>query len=345
MRWKWRWRKKKPRRNFCRNRHKALVWASGAVHIGLQCRFVFFWQGGVVASSFSSSRLVVVGVGLIGGSLALGLRRAGVVGHVVGVGRSAASLEAAVRLGVIDEALPMEEAVRGADMVVVCAPVAQTLPLLLAMQPHLGPDTIVTDAGSTKSDVIMAAKTALGDQVSQFVPAHPIAGRELNGVQAALADLYVGKKTVLCPLQENRRSDVARVQAMWEAVGAYCHIMSAVQHDAVFAAVSHLPHVLSYALVAQIINAEDGALKLDFAGGGFRDFTRIAASSPEMWRDICLSNREALLRELNTYEAVIGRLKTMIAERDGASLERVFRRASEARLAWPQRVAPTTQPE
>lgn len=234
----------------------------------------------------------------------------------------------------------MEEAVRGADMVVLCAPVAQTLPLLLAMQPHLGPDTIVTDAGSTKSDVIMAAKTALGDQVSQFVPAHPIAGRELNGVEAALADLYVGKKTVLCPLQENRRSDVARVQAMWEAAGAHCHIMSAVQHDAVFAAVSHLPHVLSYALVAQIINAEDGALKLDFAGGGFRDFTRIAASSPEMWRDICLSNREALLRELTTYEAVIGRLKTMIAERDGDALERVFRRASEARLAWPQRVAP-----
>jgi len=282
-----------------------------------------------VASSFSSSRLVIVGVGLIGGSLALGLRRAGVVEHVVGVGRSAASLETAIRLGVIDEALPMEEAVRGADMVVLCAPVAQTLPLLLAMQPHLGPDTIVTDAGSTKSDVIMAAKTALGDQVSQFVPAHPIAGRELNGVEAALADLYVGKKTVLCPLQENRRSDVARVQAM-----------SAVQHDAVFAAVSHLPHVLSYALVAQIINAEDGALKLDFAGGGFRDFTRIAASSPEMWRDICLSNREALLRELTTYEAVIGRLKTMIAERDGDALERVFRRASEARLAWPQRVAP-----
>ena len=239
----------------------------------------------------------------------------------------------------------MEEAVRGADMVVLCAPVAQTLPLLLAMQPHLDPDTIVTDAGSTKSDVIMAAKTALGDQVSQFVPAHPIAGRELNGVEAALADLYVGKKTVLCPLQENRRADVARVQAMWDAAGAYCHVMSAVQHDAVFAAVSHLPHVLSYALVAQIINAEDAALKLDFAGGGFRDFTRIAASAPEMWRDICLSNRDALLRELTTYEAVVGRLKKMIAERDSDALERVFRRASEARLAWPQRAAGTSQPE
>jgi prephenate dehydrogenase len=132
---------------------------------------------------------------------------------------------------------------------------------------------------------------------------------------------------------------------MWEAAGAHCHIMSAVQHDAVFASVSHLPHVLAYALVAQIINAEDAELKLDFAGGGFRDFTRIAASSPEMWRDICLSNREALLRELTTYEAVIGRLKAMIAERDGAALERVFRRASEARLAWPQRATATNQPE
>jgi len=280
------------------------------------------------------SRVVIVGVGLIGGSLALALRRAGVAGTVVGVGRSRASLQKALDLGVIDEAATLEEAARGASLIVLCAPVAQNFALLHALEPHLQPGTIVTDAGSTKSDVIMAAKTALGDKVAQFVPAHPIAGRELNGVEAALADLYVGKKTVLCPLQENSRADVAAVRAMWESAGAHCRVMSAVQHDAVFAAVSHLPHVLSYALVAQVGNAEDAELKLDFAGGGFRDFTRIAASSPEMWRDICVANREALLQELSTYQSVLAHLKAQIEKGDGEALERIFARASKTRLKW-----------
>lgn len=285
-------------------------------------------------SALHFSRVVIVGVGLIGGSLALALRRAGVVGTVVGVGRSPASLQKALDLGVIDEAATLADAARGASVIVLCAPVAQNFALLHALEPHLQPGTIVTDAGSTKSDVIMAAKTALGDKVAQFVPAHPIAGRELNGVEAALPDLYVGKKTVLCPLQENSRADVAAVRAMWESAGAECHVMSAVQHDAVFAAVSHLPHVLSYALVAQVANAEDAALKLGFAGGGFRDFTRIAASSPEMWRDICVANRDALLRELNTYQSVLAHLKAQIEKGDGDALERIFARASKTRLAW-----------
>lgn len=286
-------------------------------------------------SALHFSRVVIVGVGLIGGSLALSLKRAGVVGTVVGVGRSAASLEKAKTLGVIDEAAEsLAEAARGASLIVLCAPVAQNFALLHALEPHLQPGTIVTDAGSTKSDVIMAAKTALGDKVAQFVPAHPIAGRELHGVEAALNDLYLDKKVVMCPLQENSRADVAAVRAMWESAGADVHVMSAVQHDAVFASVSHLPHVLSYALVAQVANAEDAALKLDFAGGGFRDFTRIAASSPEMWRDICIANKEALLREINTYEAVLGHLKAQIKAGDGAALERIFARASDTRLKW-----------
>ena len=285
-------------------------------------------------SALHFSKVVIVGVGLIGGSLALSLKRAGVVGTVVGVGRSAASLDKAKALGVIDEAASLEDAMRGASLVVLCAPVAQNFALLHALEPHLQPGTIVTDAGSTKSDVIMAAKTALGDKVAQFVPAHPIAGRELNGVEAALDDLYVGKKVVLCPLQENSRADVAAVRAMWEATGADCHVMSAVQHDAVFASVSHLPHLLSYALVAQVANAEDAALKLDFAGGGFRDFTRIAASSPEMWSDICIANKDALLREISIYESVLAHLKTKIKEGDGAALERLFARASDTRLKW-----------
>lgn len=286
-------------------------------------------------SALHFSRVVIVGVGLIGGSLALSLKRAGVVGTVVGVGRSKASLEKAKSLGVIDEiAESVADAAQGASLIVLCAPVAQNFALLHALEPHLQPGTIVTDAGSTKSDVIMAAKTALGDKVAQFVPAHPIAGRELHGVEAALNDLYLDKKVVMCPLQENSRADVAAVRAMWESAGANVHVMSAVQHDAVFASVSHLPHVLSYALVAQVANAEDAALKLDFAGGGFRDFTRIAGSSPEMWRDICIANKEALLREISTYEAVLGHLKAQIKAGDGAALERVFARASDTRLKW-----------
>ncbi|MDF3881747.1 prephenate dehydrogenase [Cupriavidus basilensis] len=299
----------------------------------------------VPASAPYFSRVVIVGVGLIGGSLALALKRAGAVGTVVGVGRSQASLERALKLGVIDEAATLEEAAKGANVIVLCAPVAQTFALLHALEPHLEPATIVTDAGSTKSDVIMAAKTALGDKAAQFVPAHPIAGRELNGVEAALADLYAGKKVVLCPLQENVRTDVAAVRAMWETAGADCFVMSAVQHDAVFAAVSHLPHLLSYALVAQVANAEDAALKLDFAGGGFRDFTRIAASSPEMWRDICVGNREAMLSELTTYQAMLAHLKTLIENSNGEGLERIFQRASQARQQWGAQRAPAVNVE
>jgi prephenate dehydrogenase len=206
--------------------------------------------------------------------------------------------------------------------------------LLHALEPHLQPGTIVTDAGSTKSDVIMAAKTALGDKVAQFVPAHPIAGRELNGVEAALDDLYVGKKVVLCPLQENSRADVAAVRAMWEATGADCHVMSAVQHDAVFASVSHLPHLLSYALVAQVANAEDAALKLDFAGGGFRDFTRIAASSPEMWRDICIANKRCVAARDQYLRVRAGASEDQDQGRRWRALERLFARASDTRLKW-----------
>ncbi|CAG9174136.1 prephenate dehydrogenase/arogenate dehydrogenase family protein [Cupriavidus respiraculi] len=299
----------------------------------------------IAVSALYFSRVVIVGVGLIGGSLARALKGANAVGTVVGVGRSRASLDKAIALGVIDEAATLEQAAKGASLIVLCAPVAQTFALLHALEPHLEAGTIVTDAGSTKSDVIMAAKTALGDKVSQFVPGHPIAGRELNGVEAALADLYVGKKTILCPLQENLRDDVAAVRAMWETAGAECHVMSAVQHDAVFAAVSHLPHLLSYALVAQVANAEDGPLKLGFAGGGFRDFTRIAASSPEMWRDIFLSNRDAMLRELGTYQTILAHLKKQIEAGDGEALERVLRRASEARLEWGARQATATDVE
>lgn len=283
----------------------------------------------------SLNKLVICGVGLIGGSLARALKVAGVVKEVVGVGRSEASLARACELGVIDRAaVSMADAVTGADVVVLAAPVAQTPALLAAIRPYLGGQTIVTDAGSTKTDAVAAAKVALSDEVWRFVPGHPIAGAELSGVDAAKADLYLDRRVVLCPQAGNRSEDVARVRAMWEATGARVSEMSETQHDRVFASVSHLPHVLSYALIAQILEAPDAALKLGFAGGGFRDFTRIAASNPEMWRDICVANREALLAELDGYLATLGRLRELIDAGDGAGLEAVFARTSQARTDW-----------
>ena len=294
-------------------------------------------------AAFSFNKLVIFGVGLIGGSLARALRERGEVAGartVIGVGRTAASTARALELGVIDAtaALGDDEALRaalgGADLVLLAAPVAQTQPLLERIAPFLDAATVVTDAGSTKSDVVAAARAALGERIGQFVPGHPIAGRESSGVDAALPDLYVGRNVVLCALPENTPAAVGRVTAMWRATGAAVHDMTPEQHDRVFASVSHLPHVLSFALVEQILNSPDAALKFSFAAGGFRDFTRIAASSPEMWRDVCVANRAALLDELDAYTAVLARLRTAIDAADGAALEAVFARSRVARTEW-----------
>ncbi|AET89827.1 prephenate dehydrogenase [Caballeronia cordobensis] len=293
---------------------------------------------------FSFNKLVIFGVGLIGGSLARALReRAGLGGSVVGVGRSAASVARAIELGVIDEAAALgddtalADALAGADVVLLAAPVAQTEPLLARIAPFLDAGTIVTDAGSTKSDVVAAARRALGARVAQFVPGHPIAGRESSGVDAALPELYVDRNVVLCPLPENAADDVERIASMWRATGACVRQMSEAQHDRVFASVSHLPHVLSFALVDQILATPDAELKFSFAAGGFRDFTRIAASSPEMWRDICLANRVALLAELDDYTAVLARFRAAIEASDGAALEAAFARSRVARKEWQER--------
>ncbi|BAN23823.1 prephenate dehydrogenase [Caballeronia insecticola] len=299
-------------------------------------------------AAFSFNKLVIFGVGLIGGSLARALReRAGLAGRIVGVGRSAASVARALELGVIDEAAALDDdtalarVLEGADIVLLAAPVAQSGPLLARIAPFLDARTVVTDAGSTKSDVVAAAREALGARVAQFVPAHPIAGRESSGVDAALPDLYVERNVVLCPLAENTADDIARIAAMWRATGACVREMSEAQHDRVFASVSHLPHVLSFALVDQILDSPDAELKFSFAAGGFRDFTRIAASSPEMWRDVCLANRAALLAELDDYAAVLARFRAAIDASDGAALEAAFARSRVARKAWQERGAIT----
>lgn len=280
-------------------------------------------------------KVVIFGVGLIGGSFARGLRHAGAVRTIVGVGRSPQAMARALELGIVDQVAPSpQEAMRGADLVLIAAPVAQTGPILASLAPFLEEGTVVTDAGSTKSDVVAAARAALGAKVAQFVPGHPIAGRETNGPDAAIVDLYRGKKTVLTPLPENDPADVARVAAAWTACGAVIHQLSPQEHDKVFASVSHLPHLLAYALVDDIANKPHAALLFQYAASGFRDFTRIAGSSPEMWRDISLANQAALLGELDAYLAQLTGLRALLAAGDGAAIESIYANAQRARCRW-----------
>lgn len=280
-------------------------------------------------------RLAIIGVGLIGGSFALALKRAQAVGQVVGLGRSGAALDEALRLGVIDRAAAnIRDAVEGADVVLLATPVGQMPELFSALRDALPASSIVTDAGSTKQDVVAAARAALGDRIAQFVPAHPIAGREQSGVAAADARLYERRQVVVTPLAENRASDVERIAALWQACGAAVSHMTPERHDAVFAAVSHLPHMLAYALVNDIAGRADAETLFSFAAGGFRDFTRIASSSPEMWRDIALNNRDALLNEIDAYSNRLAHLRGLIAAGDGAALEQLMTEARERRNAW-----------
>lgn len=284
-------------------------------------------------------KIVIFGVGLIGGSFALALKKSAAAARIVGVGRTAAPLQRAIELGIIDDASGADATalalcLHDAELVLIAAPVAQTETILRAIAPHLQTGTVVTDAGSTKTDVVAAARRALGDKVAQFVPGHPIAGREQNGPEAALADLYVGKKVVLAPLPENAPADVARVAAAWQACGAVIHQLTPEQHDRVFASVSHLPHLLAYALVDDIARKPHADLLFQYAASGFRDFTRIAGSSPEMWRDIALANQDALLAELDAYMAQLVQVRGALAGGDGGALEAVFANAQRARQRW-----------
>lgn len=280
-------------------------------------------------------KITIFGVGLIGGSFALALKKANAVGQVVGVGRSEASLSRAKELGIIDVAsTSIAEAVAGAELILVAAPVAQTEAILTSIEPHLQPGAVVTDAGSTKSDVVAAARKALGNKIAQFVPGHPIAGREQNGPDAAIVDLYVGKKTVLTPLVENSEADVEKVASAWLQCGAIIHHLTAEEHDRVFAAVSHLPHLLAYALVDDVARKPHADLLFQYAASGFRDFTRIAGSSPEMWRDISLANHAALLGELDAYMAQLQELRGLLVQRNGKAIEAIYANAQRARQNW-----------
>ncbi len=289
-------------------------------------------------------QILLVGTGLIGSSFVQGLRAALAAGsqpalsaslRVVGIDREAAHLQQAIALGIIDvAAADWQTAMADTDLVMLATPVAQTGPILRALAPFLRAGTILTDCGSTKADVVQAARAALGEKIAQFIPGHPIAGRELNGPQAALAELYRNKKVVLTPCAENAAQDVATVASLWQACGAVVHYLDAATHDRIFASVSHLPHLLAYALVDDIAHKPHAALLFQYAASGFRDFTRIAGSSPEMWRDISLANRDALLAELDAYLAQLHGMRAQLAARDGAGLQAVYANAQQARHNW-----------
>lgn len=295
------------------------------------------------------NKLVIFGVGLIGGSVALALKRSHSALHITGIGRAGESLQAALDLGVIDAAATdVASALKQADVVLLAAPVAQTAGILQAIAPHLAASTVVTDVGSTKCDVIASAQQHLGQHVHNFVPGHPIAGAEKSGVTAARADLFDGKNVVLTPLDganvqtsnvqttnmQTNSDALATVSKLWTDAGAHVTTMTGSQHDGIFAAVSHLPHLLAFALVNDLASRPNADQLFGFAASGFRDFTRIAGSSPEMWRDISLANRRALLQELNAYQAELQRMQDLLQNADGAGLQALFERARQARNDW-----------
>ena len=282
------------------------------------------------------NKLVIIGVGLIGGSFALALRQAGAVRHVTGVGRSRNNMQRALEQGVIDEiAVDLASALHNADCVLLAMPVGQTEAIMAQIAPHLRVDTIITDAGSTKLDVVTAARNHLGDNLKNFVPGHPIAGAEHSGVLAAQADLYAGKNVILTPLEETHLDAVKKTTALWQACGAKVSQMQVEEHDEVLAATSHLPHVLAFALMNHLRRGTNNPKNLlRFAGSGFRDFTRIASSSPEMWRDICLANRKALLKEIAAYQEELSVLQVILENGDGETLEKLFSQARRMRENW-----------
>ena len=273
-------------------------------------------------------RLCIVGTGLIGGSLARDLRRLGEVGEVVGSSRHVANLERAVDLGVIDRFdLDVARAVAGADMVVVAVPLGAMPAVFERIRDAIDDDTVITDVGSAKGSVVAAARAGLGRRLSRFVPAHPIAGTEHSGVEASVEHLFERRRVIVTPAAETDAIALGRVSEMWETVGAEVIEMDATHHDEILAATSHLPHMLAYTLVDMLGCMKERAEIFHFTAGGLRDFARIASSDPQMWHDICLANRDALVEVLERFSSELGRLTDAVRHGDGELVRSVFTRA------------------
>ena len=280
-------------------------------------------------------QLAIIGCGLMGGSFALALRKAGLVKRVVGYSKSPSTTERARQMGVIDVEAPSALlAVSGADIVLIAVPVAATEATFKAIKHLVTPQMLIMDVGSTKRDVVDAARRALREQIGSFVPAHPIAGREVSGVEHADADLYTGKQVILTPIERTLTVQLQKAVDVWTALGCRVVKMSPESHDAAFAAVSHLPHLISFALMNAISGQPQGKDYLSLAGPGFRDFTRIAASDAKVWRDILVSNREELLAQSKIFQRNLQALELMISSGNSEALEGLIEQASLTRANW-----------
>jgi prephenate dehydrogenase len=280
-------------------------------------------------------QLGLIGCGLMGGSFALALKRAGLVKHVVGYSTSPVTTERARQMGVIDAAAATAPlAVSGADIVLLAVPVSATEATFEAIRHLITPDTLIMDVGSTKQDVVDAACRVLRDDVGCFVPAHPITGKELSGVEHADGNLYAGKQVILTPIAPTYAEQLKQATSLWTALGCEVLNMSPQAHDAAYAAVSHLPHLIAYTLMNSISGQDKGANYLSLAGPGFRDFSRIAASDSKMWRDILIANREELLAQSKIFQQTLHSLEELIATNDGDALERQLEKASQTRANW-----------
>ena len=278
------------------------------------------------------NHLSIIGVGLIGGSLARALRKAKLVNRVTGCNRNEETLKKAIELGVIDDySLNINEAVAGADVVVIGTPLSTTEKLLPQIVESLKPGAVLTDVGSAKGSVVNVARQVMGEQFPRFVPGHPIAGTEKSGVEASFAELFIDHRVILTPLEETDDKAHKLITGMWQAVGAEVIDLDVKHHDDVLAATSHLPHMLAYALVDCLAGLQESDEIFKYAAGGFADFTRIASSSPDMWHDICFSNRDALLNSLELFSEHINQIKNAIENSDSDRLLEIFKRAKQAR--------------
>lgn len=277
-------------------------------------------------------RVCIIGVGLIGGSFARAIRQAGLVEHIIGCGRNTENLKKAVALGVIDDySQDVSEAVKDADLVFIATPVGSIKAILAQIKNSLKESAIITDAGSTKVSVIHAVKTIFGYIPENFVPGHPIAGTENSGVEASFAKLYQAHRIILTPLKQTSAQALSVVTRLWQAIGAYVVLMDAQHHDSVLAATSHLPHLLAFSLVNTLTTLDEKQEIFENAAGGFRDFTRIASSDPNMWQDICLANKHALLTHLDLFSSDLDALREALKQDDGDYLNKIFTRAKASR--------------
>lgn len=286
-------------------------------------------------SSLHIPVLGIIGVGLIGGSFSLVLKNKKKVDKVLGAGRDPKSLATAIELGLIDEAVEIEQMAQEADVIMIATPVQALTGVLERLAPHLRKDSIITDVGSTKTEVIQVARQVLGDKVKQFVPGHPIAGSHTSGPQAARLDLFMRRNVILTPLPENKPADVELITQAWRECGAHVqHLARAENHDAIFAAVSHFPHFLAASYMSFMNSTDTGRQALTMGGTGFRDFTRIAAGSPEMWRDIFMSNRVAMLEQIDGFKQELERMTQLLADGDEEQVYTWLKDAATARRNW-----------